>query len=44
MKATGMGTAGRDRLLKEIRDTLLRIEEHLLKDKKTEVKKKLLND
>tara|TARA_B100000131_G_scaffold2849_1_gene3022 strand:- start:23414 stop:23545 length:132 start_codon:yes stop_codon:yes gene_type:complete len=43
MKPSGMGTAGNDRILKEIRDILLRIEEHLLKDNK-KVKKKLLKD
>ena len=47
MKATGMGTAGEVRILKEIRDILLRIEEHLYKDetqREAEKKKKLLND
>ena len=42
-----MGTAGEGRILKEIRDILLRIEEYLLKDKiqrEAENKKKLLND
>ena len=47
MKATGMGTAGEGRILKEIRDILLRIEEHLhgeKKQKEVKVKKQLLND
>ena len=47
MKATGMGTAGEGRILRDIRDILLRIEEHLLREKKqkeVEVKKQLLND
>ena len=43
MKPTGMGTAGNNKILKEIRDILLRIEEHLFKEK-NESKKKLLKD
>jgi len=47
MKDSGIATAGNNKFLKEIRDTLLRIEEHLLKEKKqkeVQVKKQLLND
>ena len=40
---TGMGTARNDKILKEIRDILLRIEEHLFKQK-NEFKKQLLKD
>jgi hypothetical protein len=43
MKSTGMGTARNDKILKEIRDILLRIEENLFKEKK-EFKKQLLKD
>ena len=43
MKPTGMGTARNDKILKEIRDILLRIEENLFKEKK-EFKKELLKD
>jgi len=42
MKPTGMGTAGNDKILKEIRDILLRIEKNLFVEKK--VKKQLLKD
>ena len=46
MKATGTGGKTDARVLKEIRDVLLRIEEHLLKyqSKKEKSKKQLLND
>ena len=46
MKATGTGGKTDDRVLKEIRDVLLRIEELLLKyqPKKEKLKKQLLND
>ena len=46
MKATGMGGRTEAIVLKEIRDILLRIEEHLLKyqPKKEKLKKQLLND
>ena len=43
MKPTGMGTAGNNKILKEIRDILLRIEKHLFKEK-NESKKKLLKE
>ena len=42
MKPTGMGTAGNNKILKEIRDILLRIEKNLFGEKK--VKKQLLKD
>ena len=42
MKPTGMGTARNDKILKEIRDILLRIEKNLFREKK--VKKQLLKD
>ena len=46
MKVTGMGGRTEAIVLKEIRDILLRIEEHLLKyqPKKEKSKKQLLND
>ena len=46
MKATGMDGRTEAIVLKEIRDILLRIEEHLLKyqPKKEKSKKQLLND
>jgi len=46
MKATGMGGRTEAIVLKEIRDILLRIEEHLLKyqPKKEKSKKQLLHD
>ena len=47
MKTTGKGGRTEAIVLKEIRDILLRIEEHLLSDKKkseVELKKQLLND
>ena len=44
MKTTGMGGNAEARVLKEIRDILLRIEEHLLKyQPKKEETKRLLN-
>ena len=42
MKPTGMVTARNDKMLKEIRDILLRIEKNLFREKK--VKKQLLKD
>ena len=46
MKAIGTGGRTEAIILKEIRDILLRIEEHLLKyqPKKEKLKKQLLND
>ena len=46
MKTTGTGGRTEAIVLKEIRDILLRIEEHLLKyqPKKEKLKKQLLND
>ena len=45
MKATGMGGRPEARVLKEIRDILLRIEELLRPEpKKEKLKKQLLND
>ena len=46
MKATGTGGRTEAIVLKEIRDILLRIEEHILKyqPKKEKLKKQLLND
>ena len=45
MKATGTGGKTDDRVLKEIRDVLLRIEELLRPEpKKEKLKKQLLND
>ena len=46
MKTTGMGGRTEAIVLKEIRDILLRIEEHLFKyqPKKEKSKKQLLND
>ena len=45
MKSTGMGGRPESRVLKEIRDILLRIEELLRPEpKKEKLKKQLLND
>jgi hypothetical protein len=47
MKYTVMGSRYDDRILKEILETLLRIEKQLFTDKKkseVEIKKQLLND
>ena len=46
MKATGGGGKGNERILKDIREILQRIEKHLLKYEPKEEKKKkqLLND
>tara|TARA_R110000824_G_scaffold240681_3_gene429320 strand:+ start:2213 stop:2353 length:141 start_codon:yes stop_codon:yes gene_type:complete len=46
MKASGTGSKREVKILNEIRDVLLRIEEHLLsaQSKNTKSKKQLLND